>query len=418
MFTSFGNPFKLPQYLFGGRNNPSNLDILSVKIHEIETSPEKRARKLKHLIRLNHANHSLVYHNLQFHNHMPHILGSAYILGASTNHLDAIYERESHELETWHDSPGEISRHDWRDYLGDPRYQRAFVDFYEDELVLNGYDWRKVVSEYLFSGSEPLVNNLICGLGHPLIHLGYAYELSNPTLAIESLVIISTSHDYLHKYLDSPTYTRPSPHPTIDLLEILHRVANDDRFISLTPQSAATLESQDRPELFKDLDHEAALLEHWNSWSQKDHREQLLTIQRAAIAVLVGTTTHHHSAGKYDFFFVHLLTTSHAILILLLQLPVQHKTSVLRQWWLLALSVYVMQSRPVIDISVIENLERGDKGWEWVDEQAVSGKWALDAHFVKACRAMKQAARTWGEKDEFFIKAGVKFAMEFDGWGF
>ena len=42
-------------------------------------------------------------------------------------------------------------------------YQRAFVDFFEDELVLNGYDWRKVLSKYLFEGKEPLVNCLISG---------------------------------------------------------------------------------------------------------------------------------------------------------------------------------------------------------------------------------------------------------------
>lgn len=43
------------------------------------------------------------------------------------------------------------------------RYQRAFVDFFEDELVLNGYDWRKVLDKYLFNGKEPLANGLIAG---------------------------------------------------------------------------------------------------------------------------------------------------------------------------------------------------------------------------------------------------------------
>lgn len=43
------------------------------------------------------------------------------------------------------------------------RYQRAYVDFFEDELVLNGYDWRKVLVTYLFQGKEPLINNLVSG---------------------------------------------------------------------------------------------------------------------------------------------------------------------------------------------------------------------------------------------------------------
>ena len=37
------------------------------------------------------------------------------------------------------------------------------MDFFEDELVLNGYDWRKVLVTYLFQGKEPLINNLVSG---------------------------------------------------------------------------------------------------------------------------------------------------------------------------------------------------------------------------------------------------------------
>lgn len=43
------------------------------------------------------------------------------------------------------------------------RYERAFVDFFEDELVLKGYDWKKVVVEYVFTGENPLGNCLISG---------------------------------------------------------------------------------------------------------------------------------------------------------------------------------------------------------------------------------------------------------------
>jgi len=46
------------------------------------------------------------------------ILGSAYLFGAGHEHLDKIYEHDAKELEPWEDSPGEISTHDWREYLG------------------------------------------------------------------------------------------------------------------------------------------------------------------------------------------------------------------------------------------------------------------------------------------------------------
>lgn len=41
------------------------------------------------------------------------------------------------------------------------RYQRAYVDFFEDELVRYGYDWKEVIFEYLFSGKEPIFNSLV-----------------------------------------------------------------------------------------------------------------------------------------------------------------------------------------------------------------------------------------------------------------
>jgi hypothetical protein len=95
---------------------------------------------------------------------MPHLLGSAYLLGANVDQLQRIYDEESKELEEWKNSPAEISDGDWRDSLGDKRYQRAFVDFFEDELALKfGYDWKRVADEYLFTGKEPLINGLVGG---------------------------------------------------------------------------------------------------------------------------------------------------------------------------------------------------------------------------------------------------------------
>lgn len=43
-------------------------------------------------------------------------------MGATHEHLNDIYEKESEELEPWHDSPGEISKDDWRDFLGKREY--------------------------------------------------------------------------------------------------------------------------------------------------------------------------------------------------------------------------------------------------------------------------------------------------------
>jgi len=46
------------------------------------------------------------------------IIGSAYILGATSEHLKKIYTSESEENEAWKPSPAEISEDDWKDFLG------------------------------------------------------------------------------------------------------------------------------------------------------------------------------------------------------------------------------------------------------------------------------------------------------------
>lgn len=159
--------------LLAGSGKPKEgIHIPPVEVHNVEASPEKRPRTLKHLLRANHVNHSILYHNLEFDNHMPHLLSSAYLLGASASQLHHLYDTEAKELEPWEDSPQEVVEEDWRDFLGDRQYQRAYVDFFEDSLSSHAYsyDWKKVVDKYMFQGEEPLVNCLIAGrTSYPLL---------------------------------------------------------------------------------------------------------------------------------------------------------------------------------------------------------------------------------------------------------
>ncbi|KAI9778509.1 MAG: hypothetical protein M1839_008039 [Geoglossum umbratile] len=383
------------------------IDIPPVQIHDIETSPEKRTRTLKHLIRANHVNHSIAFRRIDNSNDLPHILGSAYLLGAESEHLHDIYDEKTSELDSWEDSPGEVSKHDWRDYLGDRRYQRAFIDFFEDELVRFGYDWKAVLAEYLLNGHEPLINGLICGLGHPLIHLAYAYELDNSVLAIEALGLCAINNDFLHKYLDNPSST-PAPNPSRSVLAIFARVRKDPRFnnLSIHPDSSKI------EVLFEK--HEDAILEHWNSWEIENLGKQFE--ESMDVAILLLTATHKISYPAYDIFLARLLTTCHAVRILLPIVPAEWQIPLVMEWWLLALTVYIAQLRPEINESYIKDYDLRGRSWKWVDDKAIKGQYSKDAQFVTAIRAIKESSALWGEKDGWYLKAAVKFADGFAGW--
>ncbi|OBT80430.1 hypothetical protein VF21_00918 [Pseudogymnoascus sp. 05NY08] len=386
-----------------------SIDIPSVDIHDVETAPEKRARTLKHLIKANHVNFAVLFHDLQFDNHMAHILCSAYILGANEDHLNHIYTEMSKILDEWTDSPAEITDQDWRQFLGDRRYQRAYVDFFEDELALkHDYDWKIVVKEFFFEGEKPLINCVISGLGHPLIQLGYAFEFNSKEIAMEALGLAAVSYNYLHKYSDDTSYTKPSENPTTSIFEVLRRIGADKRFDGIFKNKSGSNSTY----LFEH--HESLVLEHWNSWAIEDPVKQFEESQKAAASLLIATVA--AGAEDYDFFLVHILTTSHAVRILLPFVPKKFHIGVVRQWFLLTIAVYIGQLRPKIDWEPVEKAQVGDKGWKYVVHKAVAGSFSTDAHYVKALRALKEAASTWGDADGLYLSGAVRFADEFNGW--
>ena len=225
---------------------------------------------------------------------------------------------------------------------------------------------------------------------------------------MEALGLTTTCYSFLHKYLEDPSYSKTQNNRTSALMEILQRVREDERFDGIYDRPG----NADLEELYEK--HEAAILEHWNAWHISNPRKQFEDSQQVAAALLVAT---HKPGSQYDFFLVHLLTTSHAVRIILPLIPTKFHVSLVRQWWLLTLSYYIGQLRPKIDLDSIRDYDLSGKDWEWIDKQAIDGEHSMDAHYVKALRAMKEAAKTWGDAEDLYLKAAVKFGEEFDGWG-
>ncbi|KIW62931.1 hypothetical protein PV04_09819 [Phialophora macrospora] len=428
MFSSFTS-FSLPRFGFGrGSSSGAStaIDIPCVEVHDIETSTDKRDRTLKHLLKLNHANFSILYNRLRFHNHTPHLLGSAYLLGSAPEHLNDVYEdaakNEGHE--PWVDSPSEIALHDHRDFLGRREFQRAWVDFFEDQLVLHGYEWKKVVAKFVFergpkgsANEEPIFSCLTAGLAHPLIHLGYAYELNSREVGMEALGLAATCYDArLAGFLDSGTGGAPT-YSTGNLLEVFARVHGDGRLDGVFKGHGGDNLSR----LLGDAALTSILMEHWAAWEIGDPTKDFEQSQALAAALLVSSAPSAGGQG-WDFFLVHLLTSSHAVRILIPFLDARYHVRLVREWLLITLAIYVAQLRPRINTSYITDVDLAGRGWVFVTQQAVQGPYKFDAHFVKACRALHEAEKVWGEagpngEEKYWLKAAVKFAGEFAGWG-
>ena len=244
---------------------------------------------------------------------------------------------------------------------------------------------------------------------------------------MEALGLASVQYNYLHKYSDDPNYTKKSPFNSTSPKELLEKLAKDERFDGIFSEPGF----DNMEPLFQK--HESLVLEYWNAWELSDPAKQFQESQEVAVALLVATVP--PETHSYNFFMVHILTTSHAVRTLLPFLPAKYHLSLVRQWWLLTLAVYISELRPKIDPDYIPK-DLKDKGWKYIDHQVMNVEWSTDAHFVKgkrsvsvyllrmlttdplAVRSIKMASQTWGDADERYLAAAVRFVDDFKGWAF
>jgi len=243
-------------------------------------------------------------------------------------------------------------------------------------------------------------------VGHPFIHLAYAYEFQGAGIASEALSLGCTELLELHSLIAHET-PQDSPFKSTSLADIIERVRTDSRFDGLLTVPGITnfdaiLENQFQ-----------AVMEHWNSWEVVDVVQQFE--QCCDLAVLLAISD-GDPEKSFDFYEIHLMTIAHALRVLWNHFPEERRRAILRQYGLFMILIYIAQLRPAFGIDGIERVKLNGRDWDWVTQTALAHDWVLDSHFFKVVRAPKVFAETYGEKDGFYLKAAVKFLTEFRGW--
>ncbi|KAL3479615.1 hypothetical protein BJX99DRAFT_267980 [Aspergillus californicus] len=404
MATNSKGPVRLP--------TPTSL----TRLRPVDTldAQDERAKTLATLLQKGHAAVApLREPKLILHSHLPHLLGSAYFLGAPARQLEELYEHEVTTLREIDDSfiPGSaISRENWRAFLGQKPYTVAYVQYFDAELQRANGDWEKMLQDYLFSSSEPLINGFAGGLGHPFIHLAYAWELQSPAVATEALSLGCTENMEAHGLLDNPP-PDTSMYKTTSFADVIQHIYEDTRFDNLFPHQGITnIESLMQQ-------HLDAVLEHWNAWDVTDPLQQLENICDTSVLLAIGTGD---SERKFDFYLVHTMTVAHALRVLWDLFPDDQRACILRQYALFVILVYICQLKPRVDpdlIGAIESVPLGTADdWGSVVERTLRHRWYKDSHFFKVVRAPLAFEETFGAKGGFYRRAAVKFLAEFDGW--
>ncbi|KAL2825357.1 hypothetical protein BDW59DRAFT_172434 [Aspergillus cavernicola] len=391
---------------------PANLSSL-VPVYTLDVQDE-RADTLRGLLQKGHtAVAPLREPKLILHSHLPHLLGSAYFLGAPAQQLEELYEHEITTLREIDDTflPGSaISRDIWRAFLGKKPYTVAYVQYFDEELKRNNGNWKKLLQEYLFAGPEPLINGFSGGLGHPFIHLAYAWELQSPTVATEALSLGCTENMEAHGLLDNYPPDN-STYKTSSFADVIKHIYDDKRFDGLFEYQGITNIDTLMQQRFQ------AVLEHWNAWEVTDPLQQLEKMCDTSVLLAIATGDQEH---KFDFYLVHTMTVAHALRVLWELFPENQQACILRQYALFVIMVYICQLKPEVDFDLIHAIDSVHLGewddWDSIVERALQHKWMKDSHFFKVIRAPKAFEETYGAKNDFYRKASLKFLAEFDGW--
>ncbi|KAL6233819.1 hypothetical protein BDW75DRAFT_241700 [Aspergillus navahoensis] len=281
-----------------------------------------------------------------------------------------------------------ISRDNWREFLGQKPYTLAYVQYFDEELKHNNGNWKKVLREYLFSGSEPSINGFSGGLGHPFIHLAYAWELQSPTVATEALSLGCTENMEVHSLLD--TYPPDnSAYKTASFADVIKHIYDDKRFDGLFEyQGVTNIEALMQQ-------HLQAVLEHWNSWEVTDPLQQLENICDTSVLLAIATGGRER---KFDFYLVHTMTVAHALRVLWEVFPEAQRACILRQYALFVIMVYIFQKKPEVNFDLmhaVDSVQLGKEGdWDAIIGRALQHKWYKDSHFFKVIRAHKALEET------------------------
>lgn len=357
---------------------------------------------LDKLLLHSYENYQVLFNHKDFVNHNAHHLGALYLLGANEETLEKAYKIMCDIVDPYDPSPHQITRSNWRNFLGDKNFCQAYKDFFEQELTNSGDDWPKKLLHLLLEDNiTPMINGLVCSLSHPLIHVGYAFELNSRIVGIEALTLTAVCYTPFHKIIDQLRLPKLG---TKSALEIFQDIQSDDRF---------ALEGTDIGKHFHTATEELtdSILFHFNQWKiNEDNLDEMIESLLDFSVYLYGAT-HKVDKIEFNFFLLHLLTGIHAIRVIYPHLHDQEVMGhVLLQYFYFAIVVYIITLRPEINKSLIDDFKLDDTkhNWDYVIDRTLNSNLVYIMHLVKAMYSLQAAERAYGFKNGLYLKTAVK----------
>ncbi|KAG6863736.1 hypothetical protein C0991_003623, partial [Blastosporella zonata] len=204
--------------------------------------------------------------------HLAHYLLALWGLGADTDIINAAYECDVVNQKPSYESPEAITINNFDRFLGDERFYTAYRLFFTEAIQSKGV-WN-VLDEYVFdksanfgtSGKGPeMLNRLLDGIAHPMIHAGYGVEFGLPGVVVEGLASAAIHNASASAILPPSLWTSRAPstlesitsrlpsvlslgsstsRKNVHAFTILARILKDTRFDSINNESTIRIYTQ------------------------------------------------------------------------------------------------------------------------------------------------------------------------------
>ncbi|KAK5807054.1 hypothetical protein VI817_001312 [Penicillium citrinum] len=383
--------------------------------------------KCNTLLDINHEKYHIFFQDPAFHNHMAHSLLTNLSLGATPQEIEDRFndlvpiQREIPDIdqvllkdlgnpESFYNAIGQIHQY------------HTFLEFFKGEILVKG--WKEVLQTFLFARTK-LANRMLAqlleGVYHPLIHLGFGVEFEQPAIIAEALAQ-AASHDRMNiedlffeaENLASKTKAQQiqKPKPLIELLSEVRAsetIRNGPRWSDLGGKMKNGVIGRAGDALAKIASQFAI--------RDDDHEDlERRTAEMISVcAYLVGSVLRKDRKRKLDFFVMHAVNSSIFCTVLIRQdwIKLEDKIRLIEWKGRLDLAWYAAEGCPSLDDVAISNYT-GSSEMDWQDLYSAARNECDDGHVSKFVRALKHGENETEPYEDG--EWGTYFPMKGDMW--
>lgn len=296
----------------------------------------------------------------QLSNHLPMALFALYRLGATDKELGQFFDKYTTRLEPRRPSGENVATDNWQERLGLHSDHDAYFHFFVTQIAAHGHE--NVLRTFL----PKLISGLAGGAFHGLIRTAYGLDGNNTNEIAEGLAHWSVA--YLPISASLPGDSRTSQGP----VTVLKRISSDSYWSSVKLVGSNIFVRMAQASKFDAFKQLLGPLPSADA--------NLPTLSRIALEIFMSTR---------DFTALHLVTSSHALRLLLPYL--EDKEAALNYYWMAFMAAYIEIGRPAFSAPV-PALQVAD--WANLRKRAIA---SMNDHIIKLVYTCTQEEVAYSE---------------------